>query len=182
MIFFVRHIRLLDIVWANSLDTPKRAKWNMAKQPTGNETMLIIVNKPNDRAHTIMTNRLRYAPFNRKSLMPTHAARLRTHRVRFDWLGERFLLPTNIWQHRQIAEATTYQFNSFTRFLLCHLPISLRSAVEQTYKSHRHRRDSDASAFNTNNAFICGFWKATPNQTALRNVIRALTDKHEWEW
>lgn len=61
MIFFVRHICLLDIFWANSLDTPQRAKWNMAKQPTGNETMLIIVNMPNDRAHTIMTNRLRCA-------------------------------------------------------------------------------------------------------------------------
>lgn len=63
VIFFV----LLDIFWAILLDTPKTAKWNMANS---NETMSLIVNKPNDRAHTIMTNRMRAV--HRKSLMPTH--------------------------------------------------------------------------------------------------------------
>lgn len=51
--FFSNHIRLLDKFWAIMLDTPKRAKWNMANS---NETMSIIVNIPNDRAHTIMAN------------------------------------------------------------------------------------------------------------------------------
>lgn len=87
MILFVRHVRLLDILWANSLDTPKRAQWNMAKQPTGDETMLIIVNMPNDRAHTIMANRLRCV-FTRKSLMPTQAVRWRAHMTAALRIGE----------------------------------------------------------------------------------------------